>query len=155
MAAPVQRLLLTLTHVRRGGHASAVGEGKDSTARSYGDEGGLAKSNGADPRNQPSDDRYQGDDDNVIHAVVAGRSGGRQVGPSRTPSERRLRNQGRMEPALVSRHSVAAQRASRQASAGQARLSLLDRSAVAVGHHHRCTMPFKALVNHVHRSQHH
>ena len=71
-AAPEQQLLLTPTHVRRGGHASAVGEGEDGTARSYGGEGALAKSNGADPRNQPSDDRYQSDDDNVIHAVVAG-----------------------------------------------------------------------------------
>lgn len=88
-AASEQRLVLTLAHVRRGGHASAVGEGKNGSARSYGGEGGLAKSNGADPRNQPSDDRYQSDDNNVIHAVVAGRSGGRQVGPSRTPSERR------------------------------------------------------------------
>lgn len=80
-AAPKQQLLLTLTHVRRGGHASAVGEGEDGTARSYGGERALAKSSGADPGNQPSDDRYQSDDDNVVHTVVAGRSGGRQVGP--------------------------------------------------------------------------
>lgn len=154
-AAPEQRLLLTLTHVRHGGHTSAVGEGKDGTTRSYCGEGRLPKNNGADPSNQPSDDRYQGNDDNVIHAVVAGRSGGRQVGPSHTPSERRHPNQGRVQPALDSRHSVAAQRASQQGSAGQARLLLLGWSAVAVGRHHRCTMPFKELVNHAHSSQPH
>ncbi len=154
-AAPQRRLLLTSAHVRRSSHASAVSEGKDGAARSCGGEGGLAKSNEADPHNQPSDDRYQSDDNNVIHAVVAGRRGGRQVGPSHTPSERRHLSPGRVQPALDSRHSVAAQRASQQESAGQARLLLLSWSTVAVGHHHRCTVPFKDLVNHGHHSQRH
>lgn len=44
-AAPEQQLLLAPAHVRHGGHAGAVGEGKHGAARSYGGEVGLAKNN--------------------------------------------------------------------------------------------------------------
>ena len=142
--------------MRRGGHAGAIGEGKDGTARSHGGHRTLAKSIAADPPNQPSDDRHQSDDDNVIYAVVASRSGGRQVGPSHytvgAPSPES--GQDTVRP-LDSRHSVAAQRASQQESAGQARLLDLGWRAEAFGHHRRYTMPFKDLIERTHTNQRH
>ncbi|MYT31737.1 MULTISPECIES: hypothetical protein [unclassified Streptomyces] len=58
--------------MRDGTHTSAKGEGESTRPGSHGGERGLSESGEADPSDKPDDHGNQGDNDNVVDAVVAG-----------------------------------------------------------------------------------
>lgn len=89
---PVPADVSNHAHTRTKSECQGGRTGRGSGERS------LPESGGADPDGEPNDHGGQSDDDNVVDAVVAGRSGCSQGGPPE------LRESAVTEPGRVSTH---------------------------------------------------